>query len=478
MLTAMCINTFAQTPVWTYTYGNGQYAYGKGIIEDADGSFFVLANEGSSSNTKINIIKIDSLGEILWKKVIGSEAVYQSEDFKRTPDKGLIITGYTDKNFTSSYDVLVIKTDSNANVEWEKTYGGSDWDMAHAVLALPDTTYVVAGETYSYGSGSSDIYILKLDAVGDTLWTMVYGGDSSDYATCLDTTSDGNYYVGANTKSFGAGGFDGLIMKMNPFGDTVWTAVYGDSLEDLIYSVKTLPDSGYIFGGSTQDTGINKQKWAMRFHSNGSFMWSIPQSWTICPQEEVICSITVDDSARYVFVGTTTCYGYGRKEACYSLMGDYAAFYCSYTLGSVWDDGLAYAIQTHDSGYIAIGSTEGMGPGLSNILIAKTDKDCTIVGTAVHIAGTTEISDESTKIFSILANISTGLFQVMINSTHALENADITVYDILGNIVYSKQIPSAGSQLELNLTNCTDGMYLVRLTDSSISFAEKIFICR
>src|SRR5207237_7867551 len=98
--------------------------------------------------------------------------------------------------------------DKNGNQLWAKTYGGSDWDFAYSIAVNKNEEYVLAGETYSFGNGNNDVFLVKVNSSGDTLWTKTDGGDSSDFANQVKLTSDSGFVIIGNTKSSGQGNSD------------------------------------------------------------------------------------------------------------------------------------------------------------------------------------------------------------------------------------------------------------------------------
>ncbi|MFZ8835339.1 MAG: hypothetical protein ACO2O5_14280, partial [Candidatus Caldipriscus sp.] len=123
---------------------------------------------------------------------------------QQTSDGGYIVAGYTASFGAGSWDIFLIKTDANGNIQWAKTYGGTDEDRAHSVQQTSDGGYIVAGVTFSFGTGYSDAFLVKTDANGNIVWAKTYGGTYSDYAYSVQQTSDGGYIVAGHTNSFGA----------------------------------------------------------------------------------------------------------------------------------------------------------------------------------------------------------------------------------------------------------------------------------
>lgn len=133
---------------------------------------------------------------------------------QQTSDGGYIIIGETESLGAGQKDVYFIKTDSHGNTIWTRTYGGEDGDSGHSIQQTSDEGYIIVGSTYSYGSGSIDVYLIKTDENGDTLWTKTCGGADWDFGFSVQLTSDGGYIVVGKTISFGAGSFDVYLLKI------------------------------------------------------------------------------------------------------------------------------------------------------------------------------------------------------------------------------------------------------------------------
>ena len=145
--------------------------------------------------------------------------------------------------------LLIFSIPAYAQQSWIQTYGGGDWDFGHSVLQTADGGYMIAGRTMSFGAGGEDLYLVKTNASGDTLWTKTYGGSNSDGACCIQKTTDGGYIIAGRTISFGAGYVDVWLVKTDSLGDTLWTKTFGTVNEDWGYYVQQTTDNGYIVVG-------------------------------------------------------------------------------------------------------------------------------------------------------------------------------------------------------------------------------------
>ncbi|RME64713.1 MAG: hypothetical protein D6778_07465, partial [Nitrospirae bacterium] len=126
---------------------------------------------------------------------------------------------------------LLISTIAHAS-QWVKTYGGTNYDKAYSVQETSDGGYIVAGWTQSFGAGYGDFLVLKLDADGNVQWQKTYGGADDDGASSIQQTSDGGYVVAGYTASFGAGGYDVWVIKLDANGNVQWQKIYGGADDD------------------------------------------------------------------------------------------------------------------------------------------------------------------------------------------------------------------------------------------------------
>ncbi|MEO0210425.1 MAG: hypothetical protein ABIN66_01065, partial [candidate division WOR-3 bacterium] len=132
-----------------------------------------------------------------------------------------------------------------------KTYGGTSGDYAYSITQTSDGGYAVAGRTESFGAGSWDFLVLKLNPDGSLAWARTFGGTIDDYAYSITQTSDGGYAVAGYTTSFGAGNVDFLVLKLNPDGSLAWARTFGGTNDDYAYSITQTSDGGYAVAGST-----------------------------------------------------------------------------------------------------------------------------------------------------------------------------------------------------------------------------------
>ena len=154
-------------------------------------------------------------------------------------------------DWSSAHEIVIY----SGQIGWTKTYGGSYNDCGWSVQQTEDGGYIIAGGTQSFGAGGDDIYLIKTNVYGDVEWTKTYGGSNGDCSFSVQQTSDGGYIIAGGTTSFGAGYVDVYLIKTDAYGDIEWTKTYGGSDEDNGWSVQQTEDGGYIIAGGTQSFG-------------------------------------------------------------------------------------------------------------------------------------------------------------------------------------------------------------------------------
>jgi len=243
--------------VWSQTFGGLSQEESYSVRETSDGGYIIAGitySYGAGAND-IYLIKTDSGGNEVWSQTFGGPLMDYARSVLETPDGGYIVAGFTGifiQGKPSMLDVLLIKTDSNGNEVWSQTYGGSGLDRGYDVEQTSDGGYVIGGYTTSYGAGESDFYLIKTDSNGNEVWSRTFGGSSSDNAFSMEITSDGGYILVGKTDSYGAGGDDVYLVKTDPDGNEVWSRTFGGTLDDNALFVIETSDGGFIMTGYTE----------------------------------------------------------------------------------------------------------------------------------------------------------------------------------------------------------------------------------
>lgn len=230
--------------VWTKVYGGEYYDGGMQIAESENAD---LIAAGYSDND-IYIIKMLANGDTLWTRTFGLQEPDCANDIHSVPN-GYIFAGYSQSYGAGDKDIYVAKINEGGDVIWKRVFGDEAYDIASSVTYAENGGFLIAGTTTSFGAGSSDIYALSVDSLGDTLWTRTYGGNLTEFASDIIRTYDSCYVITGYTYSYGAGLADLYLIKIDRFGDTLWTCTYGDTSVDIGRMILATSDNGYLIVG-------------------------------------------------------------------------------------------------------------------------------------------------------------------------------------------------------------------------------------
>jgi hypothetical protein len=299
---------------WTRTVGGTAYDGALFIVQTTDGGYAVTGYTQSfgAGNSDFYIVKLDASGNFQWNKTIGGNTEDVALAVVQTTDGGYAATGYTYSFGAGDRDYYIVKLDASGNLQWNRTIGGTYYDYGETLIQTSDGGYAVAGFTYSFGAGSGDYYIVKFDASGNFQWNRAIGGSDADYCLSVIQTTDGGYVLAGQVNSFGAGSNDYYIVKLDSAGNLLWDRTVGGSALDYAESIVQTPDGGYIVGGLTYSFGAGEQDmYLVRLDAAGNFMWNKTAGSTGTDYAE---SIVLATDGGYVGAGHTNSYGAGNFD--------------------------------------------------------------------------------------------------------------------------------------------------------------------
>jgi hypothetical protein len=250
--------------LWDRVYGGEQDDAGADILQTFDGGYIVAGYTSSFGEglEDLWLLKTDSLGDTTWTQTYGTIFGDGGSAVVQTADSGFVVTGANGSGATSS--LWVLKTDRNGVLQWSKIYSPGNLSSGSSIQQTMDGGFVVAGTSFA-GAGESDFWLLKTDSQGDTLWTRTYGGAFSDDALSLRQTPEGGFIVAGRTWSFGAGVEDLYVVRTDSLGNVLWTWVHGGTYDDRAISVDLTADRGYVVAGRTESFGAGDYDvWLLR----------------------------------------------------------------------------------------------------------------------------------------------------------------------------------------------------------------------
>jgi hypothetical protein len=233
-----------------------------------------------------------------------------------------------------------------------KVIGGLNTDYIYSIYPASDGGYIAFGATKSYGAGNWDGLIIKFNSLGNIQWSKTIGGSNDDYIWPIYQTSDGGYIAGGWTTSYGAGDSDAFIIKLNSSGNIQWFKTIGGSSADNILSISQTSDGGYIAGGFTYSYGTGGDAFIIKLNSSGNIEWSKAIG------DLGISFISQTSDGGYIAGGNTSSYGAGNWDAFIIKLNSSGNIQWSKTIGGSSYDVIASISQASDGGYIAGGYTQ------------------------------------------------------------------------------------------------------------------------
>lgn len=406
---------YTQLPqkIWDKTYGGNGTQFAQSIAKTADGGYIMAgfsSSDSSANKTEDSeggedywIVKINSSGEQVWDRTIGGSA----DDFARsvvvTIDGGCIVAGTSFSDISGSksedsyglQDYWVVKLDSDGNLEWDRTIGGSSVDRATSIVALSDGGFAIAGDSKSTisgnkseaGNGNEDFWIVKIDGTGYVIWDKSFGGDLFDYATSVTITNDSSMVVtgysysgiSGNKTEASRGQYDYWVINVDNAGNLLWNRTIGGDDFDFALSVAKTTDGGCIVTGYTS-SGLAGDKteaskggfdyWLVKLNSAGGIVWDRTIGGSA---DDFSFSVITNDNDSYLVGGSSVSGISGNKSEANKGGSDWWVLKINSAGNILWDktiggdmnDDLAkiLPVPATNGGYLAVGTSNSSVSG-------------------------------------------------------------------------------------------------------------------
>jgi len=506
------LSVSAQDILWDKSYGglHADYLFDAKPTQDYG---FILAGSSISDksgnkqdksfgNMDYWVWKMDQNGSLDWQKSYGGSEIDFLKTIITTRDGGFLLAGTSaspksgnkkDNGFGFE-DFWVIKLNADGSEQWQKTLGGIASDKLHTAIETKDGGFLLAGTSDSPTSeskkgknyGSSDYWIVRLDATGEVLWDNSFGGVYLDTVESItEAAEDGFYILGYSnspdtgnkkTENFGNGDF--WLVRINKEGESLWQRSYGGEGDDHPYVVLSLKDKGLLLGGISNSPNSNTKQasnkkgtdfWVFKLDEEGTILWE--QTYDI-GEYDILSNIIENKDGSMLMAGYAKSEKLGLKRSDSRGINDYVAIKINEKgeekwrkeIGSNGDDVLQQVILTRDQGYLLAGTSNGSVSGDRNS------------GQGRHDFWVVKLLDEENDevanggMLEAFPNPTSGYTNVIINED--FENATAGLYDMNGRQV--QQIPISHRTVPVNLSGLPIGVYLFSVETNNTTYSVKI----
>ena len=379
--------------LWTKTYGDTLCnTIGCCIQNNYDGGFIVCGFRSTDTTGQAFLLKTDENGDSLWYKTYGTLTNTFAFSVVQTTDSGFAFCGYQYGDSQPGEYAYIRRTDRFGQELWAKSYGtGNAIEWARSIDKTSDNGFIVCG------SGVLDVYLLRTNSLGDSIWSKYINVTYQDAGECVRQTQDGGFIIcGYTTGNYPVDSGQILLIKTDQNGDTTWTRSLGGAEPEWGYSVVQSPDNGYVVCGSAGEYGLTRTV-LMKTDEYGDSLWT-----------------------RY-FGGQLI----DEAGSCVKLTNDNGFILCGYIQDSLNADYDVHLIKTNDNGLIT---------GIQN--------------NNVHL-----------NYIEIYPNPSRGAFKITNNKIDV--EYEIEIRDADGDIIFQQKKNKSNPFINVSLNDCALGFYLV-----------------
>lgn len=489
---------------WENNFGGSRQDESTTIIQTNDGNYLIVGQTKSlngdvSNNSSIYtaawLIKTNTNGELLWEVSLSDpEAKLSIEDVVELEDGNLVVVGVRDDGdpgYEGDFDAWIAKLTSTGELLWEDHYGGTNKDIAKSIVEADDGGFIIAGYTWSNdgdieeNKGEEDVWVFKVNDIGELIWSKTYGGSEEDIATSAVQVSNGGYLIAGHTISSEDGdvegdtkNFDFWILKLNNQGDLIWEENYGsfgaNSIEkcnDLI----ELSDGNFLAVGSLYHyTSVYTRCLALKINPDGEEIWRHDyQLYTLYNSDVAHAALESKDGS-YVLAGSSQITGSNIDFSITKISSDGELIWFD-NYGSNGSDQAISIIQSVDGSYVMTGRIGDDGLDVEGEVLSYWDDIWLLKVTDTSINNTVlayqEISDFANINFSIRPNPNKGKFII---ESNANEIFDVKIYNSLGQLVWKEDDFDANSPTNIQLLET--GIYLVKIETTDGIFVTKVLV--
>ncbi|MHA1979455.1 MAG: hypothetical protein ACW98I_21325, partial [Candidatus Hodarchaeales archaeon] len=363
---------------WDRTYGGVKSDSASDILHTKEGDFLIVGGTTSNGtgNSDMWVVKTDNRGTIQWNRTYGGLEIDYAETIIQTSDGTFAILGNTRSYGAGWSDLWLVKIDNQGRMLWNKTYGSSDNEYATGLLQTPDGGFLLAGNKH-YSLGGINLWVVKTDSNGNVQWNQTYGGNSPDYFSysqqSLIQTLDGGYALLGNTESFGSMSTNIWLIKIDQEGVVQWTQIYGNSEVTTAGTLLQTETGCYVFvGGRASESTRDLNLWLMKTDTNGTMLWN--HTYTVRKENstfEVSSHSLIQTSDGGFFMASRSRYDPGSSDLWVVKTDSTGVLQWNQTYGGSDHEYMGGILQLSDNSIVLAGATMSYGMGERDIWLLR-----------------------------------------------------------------------------------------------------------
>ncbi len=448
-------------------FTNNGADFGHGVVQLEDSSYVITGSSSSfGATSQAFLLKIDSMGNYLWSNQYGGTEMEQGRRVLYKDDFGFFICGYTNSMGNGGFDYYLAKVDEDANLEWEKAIGGYGWEKVHDAAMTRDTGTIMVGETSSNPTDNLDMYIVRTDIAGDTLWTRTYGGSGDDYLSSIRQHNDSMYVVGGRKWIADSAMFKGYMAYIKDDGTLMWEDTMGINGSYWINDVE-VEDTRFVGIGGTSGggkDGIDFYFYPVDFGGGALGPLESPN-----PGDENFQHITTYGPADDFYIAST-------NIDQWSYEGGVDVRVSKFLTNMAWQNGFAIGhpdpdvpgdiIRTSDGGALVVGYTTGVISGGNEVFVAKIGPgNANFPNPQMDL-----IVDAIVSVEEVIEDVDMAIYPNPASTGISIETSlvdytDVALRDASGKLVASEKMQLTTS---MNVSQLSDGWYILEISGDGV----------
>ncbi len=350
---------------WNYTYGGSNDEECYGVCQTQDGGFVCTGVTDSYGSDNLWLLKVDENGTEVWNQSFGGSEWDIGVSVIELDDGSLIVIGIKESYGDGNADAWLLKTDEFGEALWNKTYGGSDYEEVYTIVEIQDAGFLFGGLTESYGAGSGDAWVVRTDPDGVEIWNQTYGGSAWDWIGIegIAQTASGDFVFAGQTDSYATDDSDLWVIYTDEAGVEYWNKTYGGIGWQMGFAIQVCDDGQFAVAGMTNENGGSSEDiWLLKIHQDGTVLWNQSYGGT---QSDECWSLQQTRDRGFLLVGSTYSYSAGSSDLwVIQTDADGNEKWNQSFGGSQWDYGTSVRL-TADRGAIICGITKSFTPGFT-----------------------------------------------------------------------------------------------------------------